>query len=329
VTAPDARALLPAVALQGLGWLIWLAGAHTQAGLAVAGLLLALAGQAWQNARFWGLVRQSAAADRLHAQVVAVAGSVGVLCLAGVALTQTLHLPDLARHFVLSGLWGCIVPTYLAVAHRMIPFFTSSAVPMVPAWRPFWVLGFLLGTAALQLAVVWLEAAGLGHPVLRGALGAAELLAGALVIWLGVAWGLVQSLKLRLLAMLHMGFVWLGLALLLAGAARWLSLLAGTPVLGLGALHALTMGFLGSTLLAMVTRVACGHSGRTLVADQFVWVLFWALQVAVLLRIAGSLAAAPLWVLPASAALCAGVVLAWGGRLARWLGQPRVDGRPG
>lgn len=329
VSAPEARELLPAVLLQGLGWLVWLVGAHTLAALAVAGLLLALAGQLWQNARFWALVRNSAVDDRLHARVVAVAGSVGVLCLAGVALTQALQLPDLARHFVLSGLWGFIVPTYLAVAHRMIPFFTSSAVPMVNAWRPFWVLGFLIGTAALQLGVVWLEAAGLGHPVLRGLLGLAELLAGAVVIWLSAAWGLVQSLKIRLLAMLHLGFVWLGLALLIAGAARWLGLVAGSPVLGLGALHALTMGFLGSTLLAMVTRVACGHSGRTLVADGLVWALFWLLQIAVLLRVTGSLVAAPVWVLPVSALLFAAVVLAWGGRLVRWLGQPRVDGRPG
>ena len=33
------------------------------------------------------------------------------------------------------------------------------------------------------------------------------------------------------------------------------------PGLGLAALHALTIGFAASLLMAMVTRVTCGHSG--------------------------------------------------------------------
>ena len=90
------------------------------------------------------------------------------------------------------------------------------------------------------------------------------------MLWLAVAWGLVQSLKIRLLAMLHIGFVWLGLAFVLGGASQLLGLASGVPVLGLGALHALSMGCLGSLMLAMVTRVSCGHSGRALVADNLV-----------------------------------------------------------
>jgi uncharacterized protein involved in response to NO len=139
----------------------------------------------------------------------------------------------------------------------------------------------------------------------------------------------VQSLKIRLLAMLHVGFVWFGLSLLLSGASQWLLAAGGVPTMGLGALHALTMGFLGSILLAMVTRVACGHSGRALVADATVWSLFWLLQGAVLLRIAGTLPQAGGGWLLAAALLWGGVVLVWGARLLNWFGRPRADGRPG
>jgi uncharacterized protein involved in response to NO len=200
---------------------------------------------------------------------------------------------------------------------------------MVKSWRPFWVLWFLLATAALELLAVWLDAFGIRAPALMALRGLAELAAGGVVLWLGVAWGLVQSLRIRLLAMLHLGFVWLGLSLLLAGASQWIGLFAGEPVLSLGALHALTMGFFGSTLLAMVTRVACGHSGRTLVADTLIWVLFWLLQLAVLLRIVGAVVSAPPWVLPLSAGLWAALMLVWSLRLGSWFGRPRVDGRPG
>ncbi|MDO8276104.1 MAG: NnrS family protein, partial [Serpentinimonas sp.] len=66
--------------------------------------------------------------------------------------------------------------------------------------------------------------------------------------------------------------------------------LSGDRPWTLGAMHAITMGFMGSLLLAMVTRVSCGHSGRTLVADRLVWGLFWLLQLATVLRVVADLA---------------------------------------
>jgi uncharacterized protein involved in response to NO len=89
------------------------------------------------------------------------------------------------------------------------------------------------------------------------------------------------------------------------------------------------MGCLGSLMLAMVTRVSCGHSGRALVADNLVWALFWVLQLAVLLRIGASIHQAPGWLLMAAALLWVGVMAVWGTRLLSWLGRQRADGRPG
>ncbi|PKO74368.1 MAG: short-chain dehydrogenase, partial [Betaproteobacteria bacterium HGW-Betaproteobacteria-15] len=131
VEGPGTRVLVPTLLLQAGGWLLWLAGAHTHMGIAVAGATLAAAGLGAQYLRFWGLMRRSPQADRLHAKVVAVAGTVGTLCVAGLAIALLAGAFDLARSLVLTGLWGFVVMTYLVVAHRMIPFFTSSAVPMV------------------------------------------------------------------------------------------------------------------------------------------------------------------------------------------------------
>jgi uncharacterized protein involved in response to NO len=156
-----------------------------------------------------------------------------------------------------------------------------------------------------------------------------ESVAGAVLLWLAVVWGLAQSLKIRLLAMLHVGFVWFGVALLYSAASQAIWLLTGQAVLGLGALHALSMGFLGSLMLAMVTRVSCGHSGRALVADDLVWGLFWALQVAVGLRLIAAVQGAPGWLTTLAAASWAAVVVVWALRYARWYGRPRIDGKPG
>lgn len=333
VAGPSARSLVVPLALQAAGWLLWLAGIHLSEHLALVGAGLALLGLTWVVTRFWALVRTSTLSDRVHASLVAWAGTLGVASLALMVGALAAGAIDLARVSVLTALWGFVVTTFVAVAHRMIPFFTSSAVPMLHAWRPFWVLWVLLAAVALEVVAVWWQwlgwPGGAGGTVVRLALGTLEITAGAVVLWLGVVWGLVQSLKVRLLAMLHLGFVWLGLAFLLAGATQWLSVWQGEPVLGLGALHALTMGCLGSLMLAMVTRVSCGHSGRTLVADNLVWALFWTLQLATVLRIAASARLAPPSLMWLAALLWAGVVLVWGLRMAGWYGRPRSDGRPG
>ena len=69
----EARALVPALGLQALGWLLWLAGAHGALALAVGGLWLAVGGLAWMMVCFGRLIGASQAADQMHARTVAVA----------------------------------------------------------------------------------------------------------------------------------------------------------------------------------------------------------------------------------------------------------------
>lgn len=330
VPAPDARRLLWPLGLQCTGWALWLTGSAWLEGLAWVGMMLASLGLITLYVRFGMLVSASPMADRLHARVAVVAGGVGGCALMGTQVALWHGQTDLALLAIRTGLWGCVVVTYLVVAHRMLPFFTSSALPGIAPWRPRWVLWFLVGLAAMEALATWaplLLAPGAwqGARAPRAwmlALGLAELAAGSVVLWLALTWGLIQSLKVRLLAMLHVGFTWFGVALVLSGASQLLGLSQGVPVLGLGALHALTMGFLGSVLLAMVTRVSCGHSGRALVADDVVWAAFGTLQLATLLRIASALEHSTGWLTLAAAAVWLAVMLVWGGRLARWYGQP-------
>ena len=39
---------------------------------------------------------------------------------------------------------------FVTVSHRMIPFFSASAIPKLDAWRPFWLLW-------VSLFVLWFE----------------------------------------------------------------------------------------------------------------------------------------------------------------------------
>lgn len=328
---PPAVALLGPVMLQLAGWLLWLVGAHLGRAWAVPGLLAAAAGQAAVVARFTGLCWRSPVSDRWHAAIIAVAGWIGVAHLLALGVAVATQEIALALLLVRTAVWLAIVPIFVAALHRLVPFFTSSALPMVEIWRPWWVLIVLLAAAGVEagfeLATLWQQPGPTREVML--ARGLFELVVGAIVLWLAMVWGLVQALSIRLLAMLHLGVLWLGLAFCLLGASQLLGLRQGVPLLGLGAWHALTMGFLGSILYAMVTRVSCGHGGRKLLADQATWWGFWILQGAVLLRVSSALWPHESVALSATAGVWLLAVLPWGLRLLSWYGRPRPDGRPG
>ncbi|HET7527162.1 MAG TPA: NnrS family protein [Burkholderiaceae bacterium] len=333
VAPVPARDLVGPVTTMAAGWLLTLVGVHAVQAVSVIGLALVALGFALLSGRFALLVMQSRVADLDHARVVLAGCAMVVLGLLAAALGLALGLDALPRAAARFGLWGGIAVVFVAVAHRMVPFFTASALPMLDAWRPRALLAILVALVGVQAPWAAADALlpGTGGPLELALRAVVELVGGAWLLWLAVRWGLMQSLRIRLLAMLHMGFVWLGVAFALAGVSHALMVASGgTLSLGLAPLHALTMGYLGSTLVAMATRVMCGHSGRTLVADNLVWTMFWVLQAAVLCRLVAALwlaAQVPFTLLAAH--LWVAALVAWALRYARWLLQPRSDGQPG
>ncbi|MFN3495613.1 MAG: NnrS family protein, partial [Hydrogenophaga sp.] len=155
VAAPPAQALLLPVTLQLTGWTAWLFGGHWGLVWAVPGLALAAAGQAWVAMRFTVLLRRSRADDRWHATIIAVAGWMGVIHLVALALALIGEAIPLALVVVRSAVWLYVIPVFVAALHRLVPFFTSSALPMVEVWRPWWVLIVLLAAAVAEAAFEW------------------------------------------------------------------------------------------------------------------------------------------------------------------------------
>lgn len=334
IEALDARLLLAPLSMQALGWMLWLAGAQLHLGWVLCGLALVWSGLARLAWLYWRMVWRSRETDHLHASLVGWALVWGCVCLAGLLMALVVDEGQVGHAWVLSGLWGFVAVVFFTVAHRMIPFFTSDAMPFNNASHPMWALGLMLAVAVFEVVAVWVEVptpfVPRPRPGWRLARGVLELSAGSVLLWLAVVWGLFQSLRNRLLAMLHIGFLWLGLSLVLGGASQLLGWLQDTPVLSLGALHALTIGCMGSLMLTMVTRVSCGHSGRAIVADTTVWLLFWALQATALLRIAAAVQGSWAVSLLLPTALVWGTtMLTWSGRMLPWYGRVRPDGRPG
>ena len=328
---PGRMLALPVAVMLG-GWAVAAVGFHVSAPLAGLGVAVAAVGFALVTGLFGLMVLESPVADRDHARLVLAGCTVAVVAQWAAAVLLVLGIDQGVRAAVHGALWALAL-VFVAVAHRMIPFFTQGALPSVQAWRPRALLAVLAALVGLQAPFAVAEALNGGVlPAGPAALRAAiELPGGALLLWLSLRWGLRESLSVRLLAMLHLGFAWLGVAFTLGGVSHALmGLSGGVQSLGLAPLHAFTMGFLGSLLLAMASRVARGHSGRPLQADNWTWLMFWALQVAVLARVAAALwpqAGTPLTLLAVQFWLAA--VGAWALRHAPWFGQPRVDGGAG
>lgn len=331
-----AVALVPSVLAMLAGWSVFVCGVHTAAPLAALGLAAVAWGFTGLAHRFWQMLRASRTPDRTHPRLIAFALGVGVAALWGAAAALYLGREDIVRAALQLGLWGWIAPVFATVAHRMIPFFGSSALPALDARQPSWMLWVSIATLGVEALF------GIGESLvwpLPDALRVAQALLEAPVALLFIASALRwivpptsrRHLAQRLLAMMYVGFAWLGIALLLFAVSHALqAATGGARTLGLAPLHALTMGFLGSLLVAMATRVSCGHGGRVHAADDFAWRLFWVLQLAVLLRLLAALWAPAHDAAVALAALgWAGCAVGWALRYGRWFGRPRIDGRPG
>jgi len=188
-----------------------------------------------------------------------------------------------AHSFLLSlklGGFGLLLPVYITVAHRMFPFFAANVVPGYKPWRPLpWLAGmwvFITVHLLLELMTLraWLWLADL--PL---------LLLSSWALWRWWPRGLLSEKTPGLLVVLFLGTLWLPFTFALYLIQSLTLFLTDTFILGYAPLHALVVGFFTSILVAMVTRVTHGHSGRKLIMPRIAWFSFIAIQCVALLRI--------------------------------------------
>ncbi|MBI5460799.1 MAG: NnrS family protein [Gammaproteobacteria bacterium] len=249
-------------------------------------------------------------------------GGLGMLSYAAGVL---LHAPLAMRVALTLGLWGFVLPVMITVAHRMLPFFSSNVIQPYTLYSPLWMLPVL---PLLIAGHVLCEYAGLWQWRFLF-----DLPLAALALWLSWRWDLRRSFQARLLAILHMAFLWFGIGMALYTSESLLLLGGSALSLGRAPLHALGIGLIAGMSLAMASRVTLGHSGRALVADGLVWACCWGLHLSALLRVLGDLPmTSERLILPSylfAALIWLISVIPWAARFAPIYLRPRVDGRPG
>lgn len=328
VSAPPLKQAdyLPAFALLAGGWLLFYLGVLYPPLLA-GGVLLAACGVAWGARVLWRAATLPLPAgvmlDRQHAQAIIVAIALSLPGLA--AMFGSLLSADAAwlRVAIEIGVWCYLLPVFFIVSHRMLPFFSASAVRGYVLYRPMPVLWWLLGCFVLHGVLTSVGLAVLRLPV--------DALAAALVIHCSWKWQLRKSFAVPMVAMLHVATLWLGIGLVLYVVADAL-LLAGRPAaLGLAPLHAISIGYFASMVLGMATRVSRGHSGRPIDSYRLAWPLFWCFQSVPLLRLIGEFFPQPglfnfSWLAALAWLLVFGV---WVRDHLSMYFRPRPDGQPG
>jgi uncharacterized protein involved in response to NO len=189
-----------------------------------------------------------------------------------------------------------------------IPRYRPLAGPVIfsAGFRPFFLAAWVAAPDADVTA--W------------AALGAGAAVALRLSRWRGA-----RIFREPLVLILHVGYGWLAIGLFLLGLNGFYAFLPSTA-----ALHALTVGAIGTMMLAVMTRASLGHTGRTLSAGPGTKAIYLLVTLAAILRLVVPLAGAQMLLMLslAGAAWCAAFglfVILYGGPLAR----PKASGNTG
>ena len=204
---------------------------------------------------------------------------------------------------------------------RVIPFFTANATGTQKP-QPLRALE-LLSVGSLGLATLFTLVTGSinAEPIL-GVLFLASAVANAIRVG---RWQSMLTVDNPLLWSLHLSYLLIILSLGLISAFHF-----GLEIPLSSALHGLTIGGIGLMVLAMISRVSLGHTGRVLQVSALITLGYAALALSAIIRVVAPLLSnhpSSLYVVSAACWIfgyLAFVVIYW-----PVLTKPRIDGKPG
>lgn len=321
-TEIPARHFVPAFVLLLLGAAAFYAGLFVDTVVLIIAVASSLAGWATALYALLRVLLDTSHPDKRHPTVIFIALGLGWCGLASYLVWLLNGDAAFLRFAVQSGLWWFLLPVFATVAHRMLPFFTGSALPQFPLQRPDWPWWVLLAGSVIHGVLQFAEAGGWLWP--------GDIAMAVAALYLSHAWGLRRSLRIPLLGVLHVGFAWMGIAMLLFGLRSLLSL-AGGGNWGLAPQHALTIGCFATLLIGLGTRVTLGHSGLPMRVGRPVVLMFIGIQLVAVLRVLADMlpVEGAYWLYVAAAALWLACFSPWVARYLPLYLRPRADGQAG
>jgi len=175
---------------------------------------------------------------------------------------------------------AAIIVLISVVGGRIIPSFTRNWLVQRGAAKLPAAHGLIdrIGLGALHAGLIAWVFLPLFRPI-----GVLLLLAAALNLWRLVRWRGAATLAEPLLAILHLGYLWV-----IVGAALLGATLLSSVIPQAAAIHALTAGAIGTMVLAVMTRVSLGHTGRPLQANRSTTLIYLLVSGAAVLRVSAA-----------------------------------------
>jgi uncharacterized protein involved in response to NO len=207
-----------------------------------------------------------------------VVALLAALAAGNIAFHLEAHFAGVAEYATRFGIAVAIMLISL-VGGRLIPSFTHNWLVRENPGRlpaPFGRFDVIVVTASGIALAAWVASPG------TAATGAALLVAGALQVVRLARWAGDRTVRDRLVLVLHLGYAFVPLGLLLAGAAAFDLVPAAAGI------HAFA-GAIGTMTLAVMTRATLGHTGRRLEASLATQAIYAAVIVAALARICAAL----------------------------------------
>jgi len=161
-------------------------------------------------------------------------------------------------------------------------------------------------------------------PVPHWVAGGLAFIAAGVQLVRFVRWRTLLIIDAPLVLAMHLSYLWFIITMILFGAAAFTSRI-GPEVW----LHAFTVGALSMMMLALITRVALRHTGRSLIPSAAMLISFGIMFLAAVLRVMVALKLVPTTWLPATALIWGGAFLIYiiiHGRLLITASLPRTTG---
>lgn len=265
------------------GMAIFEIGLFIRLDIAIAGLSVYLIGWLTGFIALYHVYRTAPALNKTYETWINSAlllGWLGAACFLLWMLTDHFSLLFISLK---AGLWLFLLPVLFTVAHRMLPFFSSSVIKNYEVVQPRWSLPVVMALCVVHFV--------LDMNAQYKWLFLADLPLAMVAFYHSYLWKLNRSFVDSLLAVLHIALLWLGIGMTLFSVQSLYVFMTGELILGKAPLHAITIGFISSMLIAMASRVTLGHSGRPLILDKLTWYLFLGISLTAITRIAADIQA--------------------------------------
>lgn len=281
---PQHRPLTVSALLVG-GVVLFYGGLFFSKTALTAGVTFLLAGWGAVLRALWIVYRSAPAVNKRTAAFILItlgAGWLGLLCYLFWLLTGHIGLLQGALQV---GVWLFLMPVLVAISQRVIPRLSSRLLARAVPDAQAWLLPAVLGGAAVHVVLSMAE--------LPRWLFLTDLPLAAIALYHTLRWQIFAALRLRALAVLHIAFLWWGIAMLLFALQSLYLFVRHQTILGAAPVHALGIGFAATLTLALATRVTLRYAGGSRQFDTPTLAVFLGISVITILCIAAEVPALP------------------------------------